>query len=273
MNHRVCAFAGNELEIVMPSVTVLGGASAAPNPGQGCSGYLIELGDACLVLDLGPGTLPELRRHTRLERIDALVISHLHTDHILDLVALWWGWLYHPAPLPAPIPLYLPPGGRARLRRILATFGRDDEADRFFTDICDVTEYDPEEALTVAGVHIRFAPTVHYIPCWAIHLEHETGIIAYTADTGPSADLVPLARDADLLIAEAMLPPDHGDTSPERGSSAAAEAARLADNAAVKRLILTHRWAEDDPNVALAEAARVFNGPVHLAERGLVVKW
>lgn len=257
----------------MPEVIVLGGASAAPNPGQGCSGYLIQLGAAHIVLDLGPGTLPELRRHTRLERLDAIVVSHLHVDHILDLVALWWGWLYHPVPLPKPIPLFVPPGGGARLRQILATFGRDDEAERFFTDICAVTEYDPERVLTIAGVTIRFAPTVHYIPCWAVRLENDAGIVAYTADTGPSADLVPLALDADLLIAEAMLPPDFSGDPPGRGSSTPAEAARLARHAGAKRLILTHRWAEDDPGAAIAAATVIFDGPIQVAERGLAVRW
>jgi ribonuclease BN (tRNA processing enzyme) len=257
----------------MPNVIVLGGASAAPNPGQGCSGYLVQLGNARIVLDLGSGTLPELRRHTRLEQIDAIVISHLHVDHILDLVALWWGWLYHPVPLPTPIPLYLPPGGSERLRRILATFGREDEADRFFIDICAVTEYDPEQTITIADVTIRFAPTVHFIPCWAMRLASAAGVVAYTADTGPTADLVPLAHDADLLIAEAMLPPDFIDDAPKRGSSTAAEAAQLAHNARAKHLLLTHRWAEDNAEAALAAARQFFNGSVQLAERGLSVSW
>lgn len=257
----------------MPDVIVLGGASAAPNPGQGCSGYLIQLGDASIVLDLGPGTLPELRRHTRLDQINAIVISHLHVDHILDLVALWWGWLYHPVPLPKPIPLYLPPGGSGRLRRVLATFGREDEAGRFFTDICAVTEYDPAQPIDVAGVTIRFAPTVHFIPCWAMRLESSAGSVVYTADTGPTADLVLLALHADLLIAEAMLPADLADDSPDRGSSTAAEAAQLAREAGAHRLILTHRWAEDDAEAALAEARHVFEGPIQVAKRGLKVSW
>ncbi|HEX7104031.1 MAG TPA: hypothetical protein VF201_15410, partial [Nitrolancea sp.] len=55
---RTIVFTGTEIE--MPDVIVLGGASAAPNPGQGCSGYLVQLGETRIVLDLGPGTLPEL---------------------------------------------------------------------------------------------------------------------------------------------------------------------------------------------------------------------
>ncbi len=92
-------------------LTVLGGASAGPGPRQGCSGYLVEAGGTRLVLDLGPGTLPELRQHTEMAALDAVVISHMHVDHMLDLLALWWGWIHNPVPLPRLLPLWLPPGG------------------------------------------------------------------------------------------------------------------------------------------------------------------
>jgi ribonuclease BN (tRNA processing enzyme) len=69
-------------------LVVLGGSAASPNAGAGCSGYLVQHGDDNVVLDLGPGTLPELRRHTDYRTLRAVVISHLHPDHTLDLVAL-----------------------------------------------------------------------------------------------------------------------------------------------------------------------------------------
>lgn len=93
-------------------LTVLGGAAAGPGPRQGCSGYLVETGGTCLVLDLGPGTLSELRQHTAMAALDAIIISHMHIDHMLDLFALWWGWIYNPRPLPAPLPRERCPGRR-----------------------------------------------------------------------------------------------------------------------------------------------------------------
>ena len=257
----------------MSNVIVLGGASAAPNPGQGCSGYLVNIDQARLVLDLGPGTLPELRRHCSIASIDGIIISHLHVDHILDLVALWWGWLYHPVPLARPIPLWLPPGGIDRLREILQTFGRADEVAEFFARICSVEEFDPNQTISVAGATVSFAATAHFIPCWAIRVTSAHGVVAYTADTGPAANLVPIARDADVLIAEAMLPPGSYDESPNRGSSTATEAAQLARDAGAKRLILTHLWAEHDATTSHTEAAQVFSGPIEVAKRGLQVSW
>jgi ribonuclease BN (tRNA processing enzyme) len=257
----------------MPNVIVLGGASAVPNPGQGCSGYLVSVDHARLVLDLGAGTLPELRRHCAIGSIDGIIITHLHVDHMLDLVALWWGWLYHPVPLARPIPLWLPPGGIDRVTRILATFGRADEVAEFFTRICSVTEFDPEQKIQIAGATVNFAATAHFIPCWAIRVESAQGAVAYTADTGPAANLVAIAHDAEVLIAEAMLPSGSFDESPNRGSSTATEAAQLAQNSGAKRLILTHLWAEHDADASRTEAARVFTGPIEIARPGLTVRW
>lgn len=256
----------------MPTVIALGGASAAPNPGQGCSGYLIENDETRIVLDLGPDTLAELRRHCEMETINGIVITHLHVDHILDLVALWWGWLHYPVPLPAPIPLWLPPGGVDSIGHILTSFGRSDEVDRFFSDICAAEEFSPGQPIGIGRATIRFAPTAHYVPCWAVRVELPGGVVAYTADTGPAADLSSIARDADLLIAEAMLVGAFAE-SPNRGSSTPAEAARLADKSGAKRLMLTHFWSERDAGEALRLASVTYSGPIVTARPGRTIRW
>ncbi len=256
----------------MPRAIALGGASAAPNPGQGCSGYLIEDGDLRLVLDLGPGTLTELLRHCEIGSVSGIVITHFHVDHILDLVALWWGWLHHPVPLPASIPLWLPPGGTSTMRRILSTFGRIDEVDRFFHEICSVTEYSVKKPIHVGSTTISFAPTAHYVPCWAVRIDLPTSVVAYTADTGPAADLTTLARDADILIAESMVVGPFNE-SLNRGSSTPIEAATLAHDAHVKRLVLTHFWSKRDSEEALRQANSIFSGPTYVAYPGLTISW
>lgn len=257
----------------MPVVTALGGASAAPNPGQGCSGYLIGDDETGLVLDMGSGTLTELLRHRALNDLDGIVISHLHVDHMLDVIALWWGWLYHVEPLRAPIPLWLPPGGSQTLRRTLATLGRPDEVERFFGDIFDAGEYDPAAEVRVGPATLSFARTAHFVPCWAVRVELPHGVVAYTADTGLAADLTPLARGADLLIAESMLPVGSFEKSPDRGSSTPIEAAALARDARVERLMLTHFWSEQDADEALRQASRIFTGSIVVARPGVTVAW
>ncbi|HEU5433035.1 MAG TPA: MBL fold metallo-hydrolase, partial [Thermomicrobiales bacterium] len=199
-------------------LTVLGGSAAGPNTGQGCAGFLVQGDGAAIVLDLGPGTLPELRRHADFRTLDAIVISHLHLDHILDLFALRFALAYNPVPPARTTRLVLPPGGGALFERAAALFGGE-EAERYFGDVFAVEEFDPVQSLTIGPATLRFAPTVHYVPCWAIRLAFASasGDLVYTADTGPTADLETFVRGTDLLIAEAAAGPAPDEPIATRG--------------------------------------------------------
>ena len=124
-------------------LTILGGSAAGGNTGAGCSGYLLQSGGSNVVLDLGPGVLPELRKHADFRTLDGIVISHLHLDHTLDLGALRFALAYNPNPPTRRMPLWMPPGGRAFLDAFSTAF-RDEPGDSdFFTSVFDIAEYDP----------------------------------------------------------------------------------------------------------------------------------
>ena len=89
---------------------------------MGCAGLLVQTDRTRLVLDLGPGTLQELRRHTDFRTLDAVIVSHMHVDHVLDLLALRHALAYNPLPAPAPVPVWLPPGGAELLAQATAPF-------------------------------------------------------------------------------------------------------------------------------------------------------
>lgn len=254
-------------------LTVLGGSAAGPNTGQGCSGALVEVGTTRMVLDLGPGTLPELRRHADYRTLDAVVLSHLHLDHVLDVLALRFALAYNPIPPPRPVPLWLPPGGLRFLDRAAAAFAEPDRIEPFFAEVFAATEYDPEQPLTVGQARLRFAPTVHFVPCWAIRVDGTDGRpgIAYTADTGPTANLGPLLTGAVVLLAEAAAP--SATAAAERGHLTAAEAATMAVAAAADVLVLTHLWEEHDREEALSEAAAIFRGRIEVGTPGLSISW
>ena len=256
----------------MVKVIALGGSSANVNPGQGCSGYLIDGDGARVVLDLGPGTLIELLRHTEIGALDAIVITHMHIDHMLDLIALWWGWMHHPIPLERSLPLWLPPGGSGSLRHTLSTLGRPDQVERFFGGVCSVNEYDPDSPLRIAGAVITFKPTSHFIPCWAVRCELGAARVVYTADNGPAGNLLELARGADLLIAESMSRIGSFQESEYRGTSTPLEAARLAQEAGAKRLMLTHFSLPQDAEIGRKQAAEIFSGPIEVAVPGFTVE-
>ncbi len=249
-------------------VTVLGGSAAGASPGQGCSGYLVEQGGTQIVLDLGPGTFPELRLHLDYRKLDAVVLSHLHLDHMLDVFALRYALAYNPIAALAPMPLWVPPGGRQFLADAARVFAGEVGAESFY-DVFFIREYDPDDELHLGSLTLRFRPTVHYIPCWAIRVSTgRDGDLFYSADTGPSADLLPLASGATVVIAEGTSTPGTKEPFATRGHLTPEEAGLLARDAGAQILLLTHLWAENDPFEALHAAESAFGGPVVLATRG-----
>lgn len=252
-------------------LTVLGGSSASPNAGMGCSGYLVEAGTTRIVLDFGAGILPELRRHTDFRRLGGIVISHMHLDHMLDLLILRHALAYNPEPAPVPIPIWLPPGGRALLAQATTPFDQCDEPGVFDRTVV-VRDYDPVAPLVINDLSIRFAPTVHYVPGYAMRVtDRDPRTIGYTGDTGPAAPLADFFRNVDLLVAMAMLREPGAGPSETRGSMTAAEAGALAREAGASFLLLTHMWEEFGFASYVRQAAGAFAGRIELARPGLAL--
>lgn len=250
---------------------VLGGSSASPNPGMGCSGYLVDAGSTRIVLDFGPGILPELRRHTDFRRLDGVVISHMHLDHMLDLLILRHALAYNPLSAPAPVPIWLPPGGHTLLDRATAPFDRCDEPG-VFDHMVVVRDYDPSAPLLIGELSITFAPTIHFVPGYAMRVtDRDKRTIGYTGDTGPTAPLVEFFRGVDLLVAEATLLDPGAQPIASRGSLTAAEAGHLAQAAGTSILLLAHMWEEFGFANYANQAAEMFPGRIELARPGLAV--
>jgi ribonuclease BN (tRNA processing enzyme) len=240
---------------------------------MGCSGYLVESGRTRVVLDLGPGTLAELRRHADHRLIDGIVVSHMHVDHVLDLLALRHALAYNPRPAPAPVPVWLPPGGGRLLERAAAPFDECD-APGVFAATLRIEEYDPSGALRIAGLTVRFAPAVHVLPTWAMRVEETAGaVLAYTGDTGPAAGLAGFFAGAGGVLAEGTLLDPGSRPIAERGSLTAAEAGALTRDAGAHTLVLTHLWQELGFDALRAAAAAVFPGRVEVARPGLALEW
>jgi ribonuclease BN (tRNA processing enzyme) len=253
-------------------LTCLGGAAAWPNPGQGCSSFLVETGDTSILVDAGPNTLLELRKHIRYSTVTAIVISHLHADHILDLVPYRYGLVYGPERPERPIPLWLPPGGIQHLNRLAAALGSDAEQPvEFWTTVFDPTEYNPVDELVIGAVTISFERTEHAVECYAMRFRGQGQTsLTYTADTGSVAGLAAFARNSDLLVAEGTLPEsDNADTG--AGHLTPSQAGSLAALVGTPRLVISHLWAER-PDEEVVKAARLtYSGDILIAKPGLVI--
>lgn len=245
-------------------VTVLGSSNAVPRPGRACSGYVVEAGGAAICADLGSGALANLHLVRAAEDVDAVVISHMHADHFIDIIPMRYALKYGPRKHNLRVALWLPPGGAAMLRKMVDAFARETPGD-FLDDVFDVAEYDPQAELHIGGATMRFAPTAHYVPTFAMRCEIDGASIAYSADTAPSDDVEELARDAGIFFCEATLLPGEREEG-ERGHLSAAEAGQLAERAAVRRLALTHYPVGVTRDELLADARVSYSGDLSVVD-------
>lgn len=244
-------------------ITVLGKSPSWPDAGGACSGYLVEAGATCLLLDCGSGVFAQLRLVRDYAAVDGVVVSHIHADHVLDLIPYACALSYSPRAGTARPALLLPPGGRELLRAITSACGQPDVVEDAFA----VREYDVAAPQRLGDARLRFQPVPHYVPANAVEVSTGGGgRFTFGADHGPTHALDDFAAGTDLLMLEATLvEPETGD---RRGHLTAAEAGAEAAGCRAARLVLTHISDELDRDWALAEARRTYDGPVEVARAG-----
>ncbi len=257
-------------------VTVLGKSPSWQDAGGACSGYLVQHGDTTVLLDCGNGVFGKLRRFVDYTAVDAVLLSHLHADHFLDLVPYSYALTYAPRQQPVPVhtwpgtdhparpALHAPPGARSTFRRVAGAWGNDDLIERAF----DLHEYEPARPLQVGPFAIHFCRVPHFVPTFAMEFAVDGRRFTYGADCSPTEDLVAFARDTDLLVIEATLP--RPERTGLRGHLTPAEAGEHGRAAGAARLVLTHLSDELGEAWARGEAEGTFGDTVEVAREGAV---
>jgi ribonuclease BN (tRNA processing enzyme) len=257
-------------------ITVLGKSPSWPDAGGACSGYLVQEGDFTLLLDCGNGVFSKLRCVCDYVDVDAVLISHLHADHFMDLLPFSYGLTYAPRQQPVAVAgwagtntparphLYAPQGAAEMFRQITSLFGADDLVERAF----HVHQYGSPDELHVGPFTIKLREVPHFTTTFAADLASNGSRFTYGADCGPNNALVELARDTDLLMIEATLP--RPERTGERGHLTPSEAGEHGRRAGARRIVLTHYSDELDSEAALADAISTFGGEVEMARDGAV---
>jgi ribonuclease BN (tRNA processing enzyme) len=259
-------------------LTVLGKSPSWQDAGGACSGYLLEEDGTTVVIDCGNGVFSKLRRYRDYTRVDAVLVSHLHADHFLDLVPYSYALTYAPRQQPVPVDrwpgtdtparprLIAPPRAREVFRQVVGAWGGEDLIEKAF----ELEEYEAASTPEVGPFRFSFCKVPHFQETFAICVRSTNGggSFVFGADSRPTEELVEFSKGADLLLIEATLPRPERDG--ERGHLTPREAGEHGRDSGVGRLVLTHISDELDHLWARKEAQAVFDGPVDVASEGAV---
>ena len=245
------------------SMTVLGCGTPYPRPDVACSGYLLRADGVEVWVDAGPGTLANLQRYTRLDKLAAIWLSHLHIDHCNDLLPTYYALAYGGQAPPSPIPVFGPAGWVARMEGFLAS-ARPEPLRTAFQPF----ELTDGHQVAFGGLTLRSVAVEHGVPAFGLTARYGERRLAYTGDSGPCDSLVTLAKGARVLVAEVgtdviEIPSVH--LAPEDAGITAAAAG-------VSRLVLTHLAPGLGDDEAVERAGSTFNGAIEIARPGTLLE-
>lgn len=241
------------------SLTVLGCATPYPSADNPCSGYLVSHSGTRVWMDAGTGTLGPLQRHTRLEDLDAIWISHLHADHTADLLTAYYALLFADVSRP-PVPLYGPPGIADRLAGFLTNGPERSPVESAF----EITELHDGQEVAVGSARLTTAAVEHGVPAFAVRIEAGKRSLTYSGDTAPCSSLIDLARGTDVLVCEsesAVKTQDMVHHTPE-------DAGETAARAGAGRLVVTHVGRFLTAQEAITRASTRYAGQIDYAVPG-----
>jgi ribonuclease BN (tRNA processing enzyme) len=222
--------------------------------------------DGVLLLDCGPGTVRSLAdRGLELLAIKCVVISHFHTDHVLDLFSLAFA-RRNPSLNPEDVPdlLLIGPVGLRKVLESMPSSMRvlDGERTRCVEVAVDGAGRGAE---CIPGGRLSCVAAVHTPEALCWRLDSGGKSLVYSGDTGVNADLESLAEGCDLLIAECAF---DGSQEPELHLNGEA-AGELAEAARASKLVLSHFYPHVNPVEAAASAASVYSGTIQIARDGM----
>jgi ribonuclease BN (tRNA processing enzyme) len=243
-------------------LTVVGCAGSYPGPDSPASCYLLEADGARIVLDMGNGSLGYLQRHIDIFTVDAVLLSHLHADHCIDLTSYYVARKYHPVTFAERIPVYGPSNSKQRLANAYDFRPGEDMCDKF-----DFLTWQPGATYDIGPFRVTVDTVEHPVEAYAMRVEHGGRTLTYSGDTDESEALVELARGADLFLCEAAFHEGRDDAI--KGLHLTGRTAgETAMRAGARRLLLTHLPPWNDPARTMAEAVSAYDGPIELAAPG-----
>jgi ribonuclease BN (tRNA processing enzyme) len=244
-------------------LTILGSGTGVPSLERSACSFLLETGGRKLLFDLGPGTIRRLLESgSAISEISDVFLSHLHPDHVSELIAFLFATKY-----PAlhrrrtPFRIVGAKGLKDFYRRLLDVFGESIEVDPSLMEILELNDREADR-FSETSFTVDSIPMAHIAGSIGFRVTSADGTaLAYTGDTDDCENAVALARGVDLFVCECSLP----DAARVAGHLTPSLAGRIASRAQVNRLLLTHFYPECETVDVEAQCRRTYKGPLVLA--------
>jgi ribonuclease BN (tRNA processing enzyme) len=250
-------------------LTVIGSGGAIPHPRRGPPAYLLEQGETRILIDAGPGSLGRLAAlGVRPADLSAVLLSHLHPDHALEVIPLLFHRSWAPAPQVRPgLRLLGPVGFRAELsswaEAVYPGILEGTNDDLVWEELADPITLGPWRVTPVPVLHRPDGPSASL----GYRIDGDQGRLAFTGDTGPCEALAGLLDPAGCLLCECNAPGE------ARWHLWPAEIRRLLDRRPPALTLLTHVHEAFDHEPLPGPAFDGYDGGLIVAEDGMVIEW
>ena len=256
------------------SITTLGTASARPVVNRNQSAHAVRLHGRLFLIDCGEGTQLQLKRHgISKARLDNVLISHLHGDHVFGIFGLLSTMALDGRT--APLFIYAPRDFASLLKFFLAHFG---EGVKYPITHVPLTMKEPCDIISFPNCRVEAFPLRHKIDCYGFRIhgrmakmpEERWASIAYVSDTAVFPEEASWLQGTDLIYHEATFADEHIDLAHRMFHSTAREAARVAAAAGAGRLVLGHYSSRYPDLTLLQDQAREVFPETYLASDGSI---
>ena len=250
----------------MDELIILGSGTGIPSLRRGSPGLIVLSDSTILLIDSGSGTLRRmLEVGITYREVDILLYTHIHPDHISDLVPILFASKYADLPREKDLLCIGGPGFKSYFEKLKELYGSWIEPQSYHLTIKEVSQ----EVLLYRGLRILSKPMAHISESGGYRIEFKDGkSMAVSGDTDYCQNIIDLAFEVDLLVLECSFP----DGKKVEGHLTPSLAGRIASESHCKRLLLTHLYPVCDQFDILNQCKQVYQGQIILGEDLMRIK-